>query len=247
MYLQSVNSLPKWNARAHNTILVFSRSKAENSGGATFFAAFAKSVGLNLNTHRLERRYGLGHLHFITCSCYRRKPLLATAHARDLFLQILAQVRDRYDFALLGYVVMPEHIHLLISEPTVGTPSDVMKALKQRVSRALRRKRRKAAAGQLEFRDDSALKRYAHFWQRRFYDFNVWSARKRNEKLNYMHFNPVKRKLAQTPKDWPWSSYRFYWRGESGLCPPNPQWEPHRKNPHALQITQRVRHPRVAV
>jgi putative transposase len=93
---------------------------------------------------RLERRYGLGHLHFITSSCYRRKPLLATPRARDLFLKILAQVRDRYDFALLGYVVMPDHIHLLISEPTVGNPSDVMKALKQRVSRALRRKKRKS-------------------------------------------------------------------------------------------------------
>ncbi len=126
-----------------------------------------------MNKHRLERRYGLGHLHFITCSCYRRKPLLSTPRARDVFLLILAHVRDRYDFALLGYVVMPEHIHLLISEPNVGNPSDVMKALKQRVSRALRRNRRKAAAGQFELWADSALKRYAHFWQRRFYDFNV--------------------------------------------------------------------------
>ena len=103
--------------------------------------------------HCLERRYGLGHLHFITCSCYRRKPLLATPRARDLFLKILADVRHRYDFALLGYVVMPEHIHLLISEPNVRDPSDVMKVLKQRVSRALRRRKKKGhgrAAGVLE-------------------------------------------------------------------------------------------------
>ena len=181
-----------------------------------------------MRKRRLERRYGLGHLHFITSSCYRRKPLLATPRARDLFLKILAQVRDRYDFALLGYVVMPDHIHLLISEPTVGNPSDAMKALKQRVSRALRRKKRKAHTGQLEFWGDSALERDARFWQRRFYDFNVWSARKRNEKLNYMHFNPVKRNLVQTSKDWPWSSYRFYWHGDPGLCAPNPRWEPNR-------------------
>jgi len=79
----------------------------------------------------LERRYGTGQLHFITCSCYRRKPLLGTARARDCFLRILSEVRERYDFALLGHVVMPEHIHLLINEPRVGTPSTVMQVLKK--------------------------------------------------------------------------------------------------------------------
>jgi REP-associated tyrosine transposase len=79
----------------------------------------------------LERRYGAGQLHFITCSCYRRMPLLGTARARDRFLTILNVVRERYDFALLGYVVMPEHIHLLISEPRVGTPSTVMQVLNE--------------------------------------------------------------------------------------------------------------------
>ena len=70
----------------------------------------------------LERRYGLGHLHFITCSCYQRLPFFASERRRDIFLRILRDVRDRYDFALLGYVVMPEHVHLLISEPNAGTP-----------------------------------------------------------------------------------------------------------------------------
>jgi REP element-mobilizing transposase RayT len=84
---------------------------------------------------RLRRRYGWGQLHFIICSCYRRAPLLGTERARHLFLKILDEVRERYDFALIGYVVMPEHIHLLISEPNVGTPSTEMQVLKQRVSR----------------------------------------------------------------------------------------------------------------
>ncbi|HEX5425465.1 MAG TPA: transposase [Candidatus Acidoferrales bacterium] len=80
--------------------------------------------------NRLERRYGLGHPHFITCSCYRRLPFFTSERRRDIFLKILREVRDRYDLALLGYVVMPEHIHLLISEPNVGTPSTVMQVLK---------------------------------------------------------------------------------------------------------------------
>ena len=72
--------------------------------------------------NKVERRYGQRHLHFITCSCYRRRPLLATARKRDAFLRVLNEVRECYRFWLVGYVVMPEHIHLLISEPKMGTP-----------------------------------------------------------------------------------------------------------------------------
>jgi hypothetical protein len=55
------------------------------------------------------------------------------------------------------------------------------------------------------------------FWQRRFHDFNVWSLKKRVEKLHYMHMNPLKRKLARHPKDWPWSSFSFYSKLKTGL------------------------------
>src|SRR4029077_311814 len=171
---------------------------------------------------QLKRRYGFGHLHFITFSCYRRLPFLNAAAARDTFLRILNDIRNRYDFALLGYVVMPEHVHLLIGEPRIGDPSVVIKILKQRVSRTLRKRRRKRTSpGQLRLWDESPAAKHPRFWQRRFYDFNVWSTRKKNEKLNYIHFNPVKRELVSHPKDWRWSTYLSYWRGERGLCPPD--------------------------
>ena len=74
----------------------------------------------------LRRHYGLRHLHFITCSCYRRLPLFSSASTKNMFVKILGEVRDRYRFSLAGYVVMPNHIHVLISEPAKGTPSTVM-------------------------------------------------------------------------------------------------------------------------
>jgi putative transposase len=83
----------------------------------------------------LRRYYGKGDLHFITFSCYRRLPLLKTARARDLFVKELGKVRDEMGFHLLGYVVMPEHVHLLMSEPRAGTPSTVLHKLKLRVAR----------------------------------------------------------------------------------------------------------------
>jgi putative transposase len=176
---------------------------------------------------RLRRRYGLGQLHFITCSCYRRAPLLGTERARNLFLKVLNEVRERHDFALIGYVVMPEHIHLLISEPNVGNPSTVMQVLKQSVSRTMhRRRKRRLRAGQERLWEEGPLRKYQPFWQRRFYDFNVWSEEKKNEKMNYMHFNPVKRGLVTHPKDWLWSSYGFYSRTGTNLCVPNLDWKP---------------------
>jgi putative transposase len=157
---------------------------------------------------KLIRHYGRGHLHFITFTCYRRLPLLRSVRARNAFVSILGEVRDRYGFLLVGYVVMPEHIHLLMSEPTTGTLSTVMQVLKQRVSRRLRRnKRRTTAQLTLPFASENGLPR---FWQRRFYDFNIWSLKKRVEKLHYMHMNPLKRKLVAHPEDWPWSSFSFY-------------------------------------
>jgi len=165
----------------------------------------------------LKRYYGQKHLHFITCSCYRRLPLLGRARARNIFVKSLGEVRDRYGFLLVGYVVMPEHIHLLISEPAKGTPSTVMQVLKQRVSRRLRRKRRRMTPAQLGFRFHDAKNSLPQFWQRRFYDFNVWSSKKIREKLEYMHANPVKRRLVQHPKNWPWSSFLFYAQQEPVL------------------------------
>src|SRR6202521_3001943 len=166
--------------------------------------------------HKLIRRYGRGHLHFITFSCYRRLPLLRSVRARNIFVQILGEVRDRCGFSLVGYVVMPEHIHLLIGEPAKGTPSTAIQVLKQRVSRRLRRKRR-TSTEQLKLNFEDGEDSLPRFWQRRFYDFNVWSLKKRVEKLHYMHMNPLKRKLVAHPKDWPWSSFSFYSKLKHGL------------------------------
>jgi REP-associated tyrosine transposase len=163
---------------------------------------------------RLKRYQDTGQLHYITFTCYHRKKYLGTASARDLFEHTLERVQHWYGFDIVGYVVMPEHIHLLVGEPERATLASVLKMLKQITSRKLRRR---AAHGA--------------FWQKRYYDFNVFSSRKRGEKLRYMHFNPgprradfgllgwepVKRGLVLKPEDWKWSSYRHYLTGADGV------------------------------
>jgi putative transposase len=101
---------------------------------------------------------------------------------------------------------MPEHVHLLISEPEIGDPSKALQVLKHNSSRDL-----------LKLGGESRIAPGRHFWQRRFYDFNVWNGKKITEKLEYMHLNPVVRNLVTHPKDWPWSSWSHYANGEKGL------------------------------
>jgi putative transposase len=171
---------------------------------------------MKITRHPLRRFYGRRDLHFVTFSCYRRRAYLGTARARNRFVRILKEVRSRHTFALLGYVVMPEHVHLLMGEPAKGNPSKVLQVLKQKVSRSLRSKKF-SVDGQLRLAFASEADGPPAFWQRRFYDFNVWSAKKVLEKLEHMHDNPVKRKLVSHPKDWPWSSWSHYAKRDGGL------------------------------
>lgn len=152
----------------------------------------------------LKRLYGRGHLHFITFSCCRRQPFLDTPAARSVFLKELDRLRTEYGFLLVGYVVMPEHVHLLISEPQHGTPSTVLKMLKQRVSHQM--KTTISPPGELR-----------QFWSARFHDFNVFTERKKTEKLKYIHGNPVSRGLVDNPAQWPWSRRSNYATRGSGL------------------------------
>ena len=94
----------------------------------------------------LRRFHASGQRHFITCSCYRRQPQLHTASRRNLFLKILEQARRKYRFVVHGYVVMPEHFHLLITEPEIGDPSVVIKVVKERFTRQLNQHRKPRSA-----------------------------------------------------------------------------------------------------
>ena len=163
----------------------------------------------------LRRYYGAGYLHFITTSCCQRMPLLAASQHRDLLLQVLEQVRRRYRFVVVGYVVMPEHVHLLFTEPERGNPSLVLAALKQNFAHRLLRELRAKPGTRIDSLWSTPFA-VGHVWQPRFYDFVVFTEKKRVEKLRYMHRNPVQRGLVLKPEDWLWSSFRHYAYGEPG-------------------------------
>jgi putative transposase len=145
-------------------------------------------------------------LHFMTFSCYRRMQLLKNPAAREVVERELERVRRWYGCFIIGYVIMPEHVHLLITEPERGELSVVIQMLKQITSRRLR------------------PAHLARFGQVRYYDFPVWSEKKRIEKLRYIHRNPVCRGLAVRPEDWEWSSFRQWATGCDGRVEVESQW-----------------------
>jgi putative transposase len=146
---------------------------------------------------RLRRYQQEGHLHFVTFSCYQRLSYLNTDVAYTCFERWLETLRARHDFEVHGYVLMPEHVHMLVSEPVKQSLGNTLRALKGQTSKELKGNR-------------------MHFWQKRYHDFNVFSEKKRIEKLRYLHRNPVVRGLVEKPEDWPWSSFRCYSTGERG-------------------------------
>jgi len=164
----------------------------------------------------LKRYTGRQDLHFITFCCHHRKRLLESVRSRNLVIRILDEVRGKYGFALVGYVIMPEHVHFLISESAAVPPAKIVQVFKQRVSRRMRGKKH-AKRNQLSLRFPAPVAELRRFWQRRYYDFNVYSRRKLWEKLHYMHANPAEEHLVQHPRDWPWSSWSNYATGEEIL------------------------------
>jgi putative transposase len=175
----------------------------------------------------LERFQQARSLHFITFSCYNREQLLRTPRSRDIFEQTLERVRKWYGFYIAGYVVMPEHVHLLITEPERSKLAVVVQMLKQNVAREL------------------AGVEGGPFWLERYYDHNVWSEKKRIEKLRYIHRNPVKRGLVSSPEDWTWSSFRHYVSGAEGAVEIESQWTARKREksagtPQKIQKTRPV-------
>ena len=144
-------------------------------------------------------------LHFITFSCFHRLPLLGAARPKGIFEAFLEKIRARHDARIYAYVLMPEHVHLLINEPSTILLAQFLKSLKQITSRRLRGDRQQ-------------------FWQERYFDRNVRGEAARSEVIRYIHRNPVKRGLVATPEQYRWSSFSHYATGVRGAVEIESEW-----------------------
>jgi putative transposase len=153
----------------------------------------------------LKRFQRAESLHFITFSCFHRHPLLEAEAAKNTVDAVLEQIRKRHQARIYAYVLMPEHMHLLINEPPSILLAQFLKAVKQVTSRKLRGPGEK-------------------FWQDRYYDSNVHGEKARSAVIRYIHRNPVTRGLVAEPEGWAWSSFRHYATGLAGTVEIESQW-----------------------
>jgi len=163
--------------------------------------------------HGLRRYHESGQSHFVTFSCHRRRPKFIDARFYELFPICLEGMRRRFTMRIYGYVVMPEHVHLLLSESERGTLAEAMHYLKLSFSKRAR------TLTEFPMRPQNEP-----FWQKRYYDRNVRSVHEFGVKLRYLHRNPVKRGLVKEPGDWKWSSFRHYAFREMGVVEIESEW-----------------------
>ena len=120
-------------------------------------------------------------------------------------------MRKKQKVDILGYVIMPEHVHLVIvpaDGAKLGTLIGEMKSLSARAILAKWRERDSTVLLKLTCEDSKGIQ--YQFWQPRCYDHNCRTHETVQEKIKYCHENPVKRRLVMEPGQWPWSSYRWY-------------------------------------
>jgi putative transposase len=144
-----------------------------------------------MGERKLRRTYDEpGHARFLTFSCFHRRQYLAADRSKDVFLEHLDASRARLEFEIWAFVVMPEHVHLLIN-PSDASVAQILQSIKQPSSRRLRK----------------LIGCGTPFWQAGGgYDRNIWSQRAIEVTVDYIHENPVRRKLCTASIDYPWSS-----------------------------------------
>jgi putative transposase len=204
---------------------------------------------------RLQHFYGQNHLHYLTANIYRKARIFDSERYKSKFIQTLGNLRTELGFKIIGYVLMPEHCHLLISPGPPANPSQIMQKLSECTANFILRNLRQNVSFPWcqrmlkRFELPPAVHHHAHcrVWNRRGYDMNVWSEKKIHEKFDYMYNNPVVRGLVAQPGNWRWSSWRHYCLEDSSVLAMDRmpfQDEGHRSQPKPVGP---IRHPGLVV
>jgi putative transposase len=152
----------------------------------------------------LKRYQQAESLHFITFSCYRLSPFLLDPRAKPIVEEIFERTRAHHSARIYAYVLMPEHVHLFMNEPPAIVVDNFLKVVKQETSKKPKGDRKQ-------------------FWQIRYHDRNVRGPEEYSNIVQYIHRNPVVRKLVTTPELYPWSSYnRHVPNQHKPKAPPHP-------------------------
>jgi putative transposase len=166
----------------------------------------------------MKRQEVAGGIRFLTFSCEHRLQLLGNPAIRDLFVTRLAAAHTKFTFDLFAWVVMPEHVHLLLRPPPDVSAEEILDSLKKSVARRVIDRWQELGAPVLARITDPAGR--TRFWQRGGgFDRNVRHRGEFAREVRYIHRNPVERGLVERPTDWSWSSARWWAGDRDGQVP----------------------------
>ena len=166
-------------------------------------------------------------VHYVTCVTFNRVPVFRSEERCSLFIEALSDTRAKDPFKLIGYVVMPDHIHLL-ANPIELNITKVVGRLKGRSAMKILKSCR--AEDKVDVLDRLALPRplssgQTHaVWLQDFSSIDIWSHKFIRQKLHYIHMNPVRAGLCDHPAKWRWSSYHAYFPHQTGNVPIEVDW-----------------------
>lgn len=165
--------------------------------------------------------------HYVTLVTYNRVPVFLSDRACEIFVNTLREVRDRFPYKLIGYVVMPDHAHAIVNNAS-GTISDWLRRVRGNSARQildwLRAEQHLMSLKKLELTIPQKRQHTHAVWQKDPSVIDLWSPKFVRQKLNYLHLNPVRAGLCEHPADWKWSSCRAYLPHKPGDVPIEVDW-----------------------
>lgn len=166
--------------------------------------------------------------HYVTLVTYKRVPVFRSDRACEILVRTLDEVRQRYPYKLVGYVIMPDHVHAIVNR-SVDTISEWLRRVRGNSAREilswLRTEQHLMSLQKLQLAVAQKRNHTHAVWQKDPSVIDLWSPKFVRQKLDYLHLNPVRAGLCEHPADWKWSSYRAYLPHKAGDVPLEVDWQ----------------------
>ncbi len=159
---------------------------------------------------KIKHYTSLGHAHFITLVVNKRMSVFLNSETARKAMQAVEFYQKNFSIKILGYVIMPDHIHLIVWPQDKKSLEEFVRDFKKYLAKEILEQLTLSEKTKLLLGKPQKRNHRFQIWQKDYYDFNIYNQDILSEKLNYIHYNPVRKGLVENPEDYPYSSYRSY-------------------------------------
>jgi REP element-mobilizing transposase RayT len=178
----------------------------------------------------MEKRYRIeGSIYYATSVIYNRLKIFVLPSFIIPIIDSLNYYRYQYSCRIIGYVIMPDHIHLLLFPQIEQAITDFMRDFKRftsgRITRQAKVEGKKEWLNRFEQAGSETERAEYKVWQDSFWEQMIYSESFLKQKLDYIHLNPVRAGIVETSADYPYSSYRNYYHNDNQMIEIDNHWD----------------------